>query len=55
MESGVVDPTKVVRSALEYAASASAMLLTTECVVGELPKKEGERNLGMPGGMPGGY
>jgi len=43
MQSGIVDPTKVVRSALENAASAAAMFLTTECVVAELPeeKKEG--------------
>jgi chaperonin GroEL len=38
--SGVVDPTKVVRSALENATSAASMLLTTECVVSELPEKE---------------
>lgn len=38
--SGIVDPTKVVRSALQNAASVSAMLLTTEVVVAELPKKE---------------
>ncbi len=37
---GVVDPTKVVRTALENAVSASSMLLTTEAVVSELPKKE---------------
>ena len=37
---GVIDPTKVVRTALENAASAAGMLLTTEAVVGELPEKE---------------
>jgi chaperonin GroEL len=37
---GVIDPTKVVRTALENAASAAGMFLTTECVVAELPKKE---------------
>lgn len=49
MIAGIVDPTKVVRSALENAVSAAAMLLTTECVVAEKPeeKKEG-------GGMPPG-
>ncbi len=40
MAAGVVDPTKVVRTALEHATSAAAMLLTTECVVGEEPVKE---------------
>jgi len=41
IKAGVVDPTKVTRTALENAVSASAMLLTTEAVVSELPKKEG--------------
>ena len=40
MESGIVDPTKVVRSALENAVSGASMLLTTECVVAEKPEKE---------------
>jgi chaperonin GroEL len=53
MEKGIVDPTKVVRSALENAVSGASMLLTTECVVAELPKEE-EKNPGIPGGMPGG-
>ncbi|PIS17174.1 MAG: chaperonin GroEL [Candidatus Nealsonbacteria bacterium CG09_land_8_20_14_0_10_42_14] len=47
MAVGIVDPTKVVRSALENAVSAASMLLTTECVVSELPKEEKE-NPGMP-------
>ncbi|MEK7509938.1 MAG: chaperonin GroEL [Patescibacteria group bacterium] len=51
VQSGVVDPTKVVRVALESAVSAASMLLTMEVVVAELPEKEGK---GMPGGMPGG-
>ncbi len=57
LAAGIVDPTKVVRSALENAASAAAMLLTTEVVVGNLPEKEGGRGMSggmMPGGMPGG-
>ncbi len=53
-KAGIVDPTKVVRSALENAVSGASMLLTTECVVAELPKEE-EKTTGMPGGMPGGY
>jgi chaperonin GroEL len=51
---GIVDPTKVVRSALENAASAAGMFLTTECVVADLPEKK-ETAPGMPGGMPGDY
>ena len=51
VQSGVVDPTKVVRVALENAVSAASMLLTTEAVVADLPEKEGK---GMSGGMPGG-
>jgi len=39
IKAGVVDPTKVVRTALENAVSAASMLLTTEAVVSELPKK----------------
>ena len=42
MESGIVDPTKVVRSALENAVSGASMLLTTECVVAEKPEKKEE-------------
>ncbi len=42
MKVGIVDPTKVVRSALENASSAASMLLTTEVVVAELPEKEGK-------------
>ena len=42
VESGVIDPTKVVRTALENAASIATLLLTTEAIVAELPKKEKE-------------
>jgi len=53
-EAGIIDPTKVTRSALENAASAAAMLLTTECVITDLPEKK-EAPMAMPGGgMPGG-
>lgn len=53
MEAGIVDPLKVVRSALENAASMASVFLTTETAVTDIPKKEG---LGpdMPGNMPGG-
>jgi chaperonin GroEL len=42
MKAGVVDPTKVVRQALQNAASISALLLTTEAIVAEIPKDEDE-------------
>lgn len=51
-EAGIIDPTKVVRVALENAASVSGMLLTTECVITEVAKDEPAMG-GMPGGMPG--
>jgi len=49
LAAGVVDPTKVVRATIQNAASAASILLTTEAMVVEKPKKEGS----MPGGMPG--
>ena len=48
---GVIDPTKVSRIALENAASIAGMLLTTECVVADKPKKEEAH--AHPGGAPG--
>jgi chaperonin GroEL len=42
---GVIDPTKVVRTALENAASAASMLLTTEAVVGELPEEDKKKQI----------
>ncbi len=53
MKAGIVDPTKVVRSALENAASAAAMLLTTECVVVDKPEENNKSGQMMPGGMGG--
>jgi chaperonin GroEL len=50
-KAGVIDPTKVTRIALENAASIAGMLLTTECVVADKPKKE-EPHM-HPGGAPG--
>ncbi|MCL6449775.1 MAG: chaperonin GroEL [Acetobacteraceae bacterium] len=47
MKAGIVDPAKVVRSALENAASVAAMVITTESVVAEKPEKEKERHGGM--------
>ena len=49
-KSGVIDPTKVARVALENAASIAGMLLTTECVVADKPKPEAPA---MPAGAPG--
>jgi chaperonin GroEL len=57
MESGVIDPAKVVRTALQDAASVAAMVLTTEVLVVEQPAPEGPGDGGMGGGggmgMPG--
>jgi chaperonin GroEL len=50
-KAGVIDPTKVTRIALENAASIAGMLLTTECVISDKPKKE-EAHV-HPGGAPG--
>lgn len=50
--SGIVDPAKVTRSALQNAASIAAMLLTTECLVTDIPEKE-KAVPQMPGGMGG--
>jgi chaperonin GroEL len=52
---GIIDPTKVVRSALQNAASIAGLLITTEAMVAELPAKKGAGGGGMPpgGGMGG--
>ncbi len=57
VDAGIVDPTKVTRSALQHAASVSAMFLTTEAVIADKPEPAGAGG-GMPdmggmGGMPG--
>lgn len=52
LEEGIVDPTKVTRSALQHAASVAAMFLTTEAVVANIPEPESNDNAAM-GGMPG--
>ena len=55
IKAGVIDPTKVVRTALQNAASVASLLLTTEAMIADLPE-EGGGGMGMPpgGGMPGG-
>jgi chaperonin GroEL len=53
VKAGIIDPTKVVRSALQHAASVAGLLITTEAMVAERPKKESAA-AGAPGGMGGG-
>jgi len=50
MKAGIIDPTKVVRSALQNAASVASLLLTTECMVADKP----DEGKGAGGGMPPG-
>jgi len=53
IKAGVVDPAKVTRSALQNAASISGLLLTTECIVTELPEKDKAPAMPQGGGMGG--
>ena len=53
-EAGVIDPTKVTRFALQNAASVSALMLTTQCMIAEKPKKESPMPPMPPGGGYGG-
>ena len=58
LEKGIIDPTKVTRSALQNASSIAGLLMTTEALVTELPEKEGKGapgGGGMGGGMEGMY
>jgi len=48
LKAGIIDPTKVARSALQNAASVAGLLLTTEVMVAEIPEEK------PAGGMPGG-
>ena len=55
-EMGILDPTKVTRSALQYASSIAGLMLTTECMVADVPVKEAaapQAPMGGMGGMPG--
>jgi len=54
VEKGIIDPTKVTRTALQNAASVAAMLLTTESIVADIPEKDSMSagGGGAPGGMP---
>jgi chaperonin GroEL len=51
LAAGIIDPTKVTRSALQNASSVASLMLTTEVMITDLPEEKGG---GMPGGMPGG-
>ena len=55
VEMGVLDPTKVTRTALQNAASVASLILTTDCMVADLPVEEKGVPAGMDamGGMPG--
>jgi len=56
LAAGVIDPTKVTRTALENASSIAGLVLTTECIISEKPKEEKEAaggHPGMGGGMGG--
>ena len=57
-KAGIVDPTKVTRSALQNAASIASMVLTTESLVTDAPENKcncGNHGEGMPSGMEGMY
>jgi chaperonin GroEL len=53
MKAGVIDPTKVVRSALQNAASVASLLLTTEAMIADKPEKKKGMSGMPPGGMGG--
>lgn len=52
IDMGILDPTKVTRSALQYASSVAGLMITTECMVTDLPKDD-KADLGAAGGMGG--
>ncbi|MGN8112703.1 chaperonin GroEL [Labrys sp. 22185] len=54
LEKGIVDPAKVVRTALQDAASVASLLITTEAMIGEAPKDKAAAAPAMPGGSMGG-
>ena len=51
LEMGVIDPTKVTRTALQNAASVAGLMLTTECMIADIPQKEDPQMRGMMPGM----
>jgi chaperonin GroEL len=54
VKAGIIDPTKVVRTALQDAASVASLLITTEAMVAERPEPKGAPAGGPPGGGMGG-
>ncbi len=52
VKAGIIDPTKVTRTALQNAASVASLMLTTEAMISDLPEEKSEMG-GMPGGMGG--
>jgi len=55
MEAGIIDPTKVTRTALQNAASVAGLMLTTEVMITDIPEKEKEMPMPPGGGMGGMY
>jgi len=53
MAAGIIDPTKVARTALQNASSVAGLLLTTDCMIAEKPKEKGQMPMMPPGGMGG--
>ena len=53
VKAGIIDPTKVTRTALQNAASVASLLLTTDCMIAEKPKDKGSMPMMPPGGMGG--
>ena len=53
IDAGIIDPTKVVRIALQNAASVAGLMLTTEALISEIPEEKKDMGGGMPGGAPG--
>ena len=53
VQAGVIDPTKVVRSALQDAASVAGLLITTEAAIAEMPEDKPAMPMGGGGGMGG--
>jgi len=54
LQKGIIDPVKVVKTSLKNAVSIASLVLTTEAVITEVPKKDNDDKGGMPAGMPGG-
>ena len=55
LAAGIVDPAKVIRSALQNAASIAIMILTTDCAITDAKEDKPDASAGMPGGMGMGY